>query len=251
MTKIKIGPDDILKNFLRNRLTDINGSRSGQWIYTDFPRTRGLGDASFPRVGITVLSGPGEFIGMSDDDTKYNCTLQLDIVKKKDLGFTITTTAEALGTMSSTVNSDRFTYDFIPTAVTNIKHNGTSYGTVTLKNTDALFTAPGSLTAGIVEVSRSTGNLNFSSTDVSSHDGEAITSTYTKYLEGKPQVTYLGGEVLKAIKNNWKTDDTFKGLYLEKNWLLDNRPMPLEEDFGIFRHMIVIKCYMYNWKEGI
>ena len=180
---VKITADRVLTNFLRNRLTDINPSRSGYWVFPDFPRIKDLGDASFPRIGITILTDNSNPMGIFDDTQYHAISVQIDCVTKKDLGFTKTVTDEALGTMSSSVNSSRMTYTYIPTAVTNIKHGGVAYGTVTLKNTDADFTAPAGLAAGTVEVSKSTGNLNFSSADGGAHDGQAITSTYTVYLE--------------------------------------------------------------------
>ena len=151
--------------------------------------------------------------------------------------------------MSSTVNSSRMTYTYIPTAVTNIKHGGVAYGTVTLKNTDADFTAPAGLAAGTVEVSKSTGNLNFSSADVAAHDGQAITSTYTVYLEGKKQVQFLAGEVIRAIRGYWRTDTTFKGLFYPM--LINNIPMTIDEDLGIYRQMLEYQFNMFNEYEGL
>jgi hypothetical protein len=151
--------------------------------------------------------------------------------------------------MASTVNSDRFTFDHIPTAVTNVKHNGTSFGTITRKTTDALFTAPASLTAGTVEYSASTGNLNFSSADVTSYDGQAIVSTYTVYLEGEKQVAYLAREVIKEIRTGWRTDTTIKGLFYPV--LISANPLNIDEDLGIYRYVVEYQFNAFNLGEGL
>jgi hypothetical protein len=246
MTRVKIEPERILVNFLRNTLTDINGSRSGQWIYPDFPRVTSLGDASYPRVGITMLTESSTAMGMFDDTQWETVSFQIDVVTKKDLLFTATLTDEALGTMSSAANSNRFTYDEIPSSVTNIKHDGTSYGTVTRRNTDADFTTPA---AGTVEYSGSTGNLNFAAADLVTHDTEAITSTYTVALEGKKVVEYIGRDIIKQIRTGWRTDTTFAGLYYPNK--ISNSSLPLDEDLGIYRQMLEYQCNAFNLGEGI
>lgn len=249
MTKTKIEPERILTNFLRNTLTDINSSRSGQWIYPDFPRVTSLGDASYPRVGITMLTESSNAMGMFDDTQWETVNFQIDVVTKKDLLFTATITDEALGTMASTVNSNRFTFDEVPSAVTNIKHAGTGFGTVTRKNTDADFTAPASLSAGTVEYSGSTGNLNFSAADVSSYDTEAITSTYTVAMEGKKAVEYIARDIIRQMRTGWRTDTTFAGLHYPIK--ISNTSMPLDEDLGIYRQMLEYQCNAFNLGEGI
>lgn len=248
-TKVKIEPEMILTNFLRTNLTDINASRSGQWIFPDFPRLASLGDASFPRVGITSLSESSEFMGLFDDDQYETIMIQIDVVTKKDLLHTATLTDEALGTMSATVNSNRFTFDEVPTAVTNVKHNTVAFGTVTRKNTDADFTAPASLAAGTVEYSGSTGNLNFSAADVASYNTQAITSTYAVALEGKKQVEYIGRDIIKEIKNGWRTDTTMSGLFYPNK--IANTSVPLDEDLGIYRQMLEYQFKAFNIGEGI
>ena len=249
MTKVKIRADRIFTNFLRTNLTDINGSRSGQWIFPDFPRVQDLGDASYPRVGITIISDDSEMMGISDDNQTHDVVLQLDVVTKKDLRFTRTVTDEALGTMSASVNSNRFTFDYPPNSVTNIKHAGTPYGTVNIKNTDADFTAPGSLSAGTVEVSYATGNVNFSATDVSNHNGEAITTTYTVTLEGKKSVEHIAQDIIKLIRTNWRSDSELIGIYNLK--LLNSFNVPLDEELGLFRHTVEYQVSMFNVGEGL
>lgn len=247
MTKVKIQPDAIMVNFLRATVTDVNSSRSGSWIYPDFPLVSSLGDASYPRIGVTILTETGEPMGFNDDDQWETVNFQIDVVTKKDLIFTATTTDEAMGTIASTANSNRMTYTNIPTTVTNIKHNTTAYGTVTAKATDSVFTSPGSLSAGTVEWSQSTGNLNFSSADVSSHDGQAITSTYVIKMEGKKCVQHVARDVVKQIKNNWRSAATFAGL--EYPVKIANNPVALDEDLGIYRQVLEYKCNGVNFGE--
>jgi hypothetical protein len=248
MTKAKREPEQILTNFLKNNLTDVNTSRSGQWVFPDFPLFENLGNDNFPRVGITKISEGADHLGMFDNDQWYTVNLQIDIVTKKDQGFTITVTDEALGTMSSTVNADRFTYDFVPNSVTNVKHAGTAYGTVTSIAVNSLFTSPGSLSAGTVEYSRSTGDLNFSSADVSSHDAEAITSTYTVFLSNRKLAQWVGREVINKVRTLWRTDATMNGL--EYPVLVANSTIPIDEVHGVFRQTIEYRFNAFNLREG-
>lgn len=249
MTKAKTEPDQILTNFLRANLTDINSSRSGQWIYPDFPMVANLGDNQFPRVGITILSETSESLGIFDDTQYETITFQIDVVTKKDLTFNHTITDEALGTITSTVNSNRLVLDFPPATVTNVKHDGSSYSTVTLVDTDADFTTPASLGAGTVEVSKSTGNLNFSASDVTSHNGEAITSTYVVKLSEKLCCQYVARNVVETIRNNWRTSDTINGLLYPVK--IGNQPIPLDEELGIYRQQVEYQFRMFNAGEGI
>jgi len=247
MTKTKIEPERIFTNFLRNTLTDINSYRSGQWIYPDFPRVASLGDASYPRVGITMLTESSTSMGMFDDTQWETVNFQIDVVTKKDLLFTPTFTDEALGTLGTGGdNSNRFTYDEIPTTVTNVKHDGTAFGTVTRRNTDADFTSPA---AGTVEYSGSTGNLNFAAADLVSYTGEAITSTYVVSMEGKACAEHIAREIIRAIRTGWRTNTTFSGLHYPVK--ISNTSMPLDEDLGIYRQMLEYQCNAFNLGEGI
>jgi len=247
--KTKIEPSRILVNFLRANITDINSGRSGQWIVDHLVRYDNLGDAEFPRISITPLTESSEPLGMFDDNQWETITFQIDVVIKADQKLNVTETDEALGTMSLTVNSDRFTFNHVPNSVTNIKHNGTAFGTVTAKNTDSVFTAPASLAAGTVEYSLSTGNLNFSSADVASYDGQAITSTYVIVLEGRKQGRYLAREIVKSIRTNWRTDATIKGLMYPLK--ISNNAIVFEEEFGFFRQMLEYQFRAFNAGEGL
>jgi hypothetical protein len=240
-----IEPSRILVNFLKTNLTDPNSSRSGSdWIYPDFPRTDDLNINSFPRIGITKITESGDRLGIYDDSTWENLSYQIDVITKKGLVCTITQTDDSLGTIS---NDPRLKFDYIPTTVTNIKHNGSAFGTVTQVATDALFTAPASLPAGTVQWSYSTGHLNFSSADLASYSGQTITSTYSSKMEGHKLTEYLARRIVYYLRTSWRTDTTFSGLYYPVK--IDNSPMPFEEQTGIFRHKLEYKFNAINTGE--
>ncbi len=248
MTKTKIEPVSVVVNFLRANLTDPNSSRSGQWIYADFPRVKDLGNASFPRVGVTTLTESGRSMGLFDDNSEDTINLQIDVISKKKQFYSVTVTDEALGTLASDSNSDRFTFDFVPDTITNIKHDGSAYGTTSIVATDSDFTTPASLSAGTVQVSFSTGNVNFSAADIASHDGEAITSTYVYGLEGKQCSDKIAREIVKKFKNNWRTDSAFAGLFYPVK--ISSNPLPFDDDLGIFRRTMQYEVRGFNAGEG-
>lgn len=249
MTKAKIECDRILTNFLRTNLTDPNASRSGNWIYPDFPRVASLGDNQFPRVGITILTDTADSMGIYDDNQYHTVTFQIDVISKKDLIVTRTVTNEAMGTVGSAMNNNRMTFDFIPSSVTNIKHDAVAYGTVTEKATNSAFTSPAGMGGDVIEWSFSTGDLNLNATDVTADNGEAITSTYTIAMEGKKVVQHVAREIIKEIRNNWRTDTTLNGLQYPV--FIANNPIPLYEELGIYRQMLEIQFNIYNIGEGL
>jgi len=246
MTKTKIKIDRILTNFLRANLTDPNGSRSGNWIYPDFPRVQSLGNNQFPRVGITILSDSGDEMGINDTTTWHTISVQLDVITKKDSGMTRTITDEAMGTVSSGMNSNRLTYDYVPTSVINIKHNGTEYGTVTNKDTNSDFSTPSGMSADVIEWSTSTGDLNLNATDVTADNGEAITSTYTIYLEGKKLVETVALDIVKLIRSNWRSI-----VGIQQMQLINHFAIPIDEELGIYRQTIEYQVKMINVGEGL
>lgn len=246
MTIARQEADRILVNFLRNNLTDPNSSRSGEWIYPDFPRVKDLGDNSFPRVGVTILTENGTPLGIYDDHQDDTITFQIDVVAKKGHKLTVTKTDEFTGTMASTSNSNRIVLNNIPNTLTYVKHTTTAYTNLVARNTDSLFTT---LTSGTVEWSKSTGNLNFASADVTSHTGEAITATYNLVLEGKKLCQHIAREIVKDIKNNWRTDTTLNGLILPLK--INNSPAPFDEDTETFRQMLEYQFHFYNCGEGL
>ncbi len=215
-------------------------------MFEDFPRVKDLGNASFPRIGVTILTEASDPLGIYDDNQKERITFQIDVVAKKDKIYDITTTDEAIGTMASTANSNRLTYTLWPTTVTNIKHGGAAYTNVVERSTVSAFTT---LTSGTVEWASSTGDLNFSAADIASHNTQAITSTSVTAMGDKKLCQYLAREIIKAIKNNWRTDVTINGLHDPIK--ISNNPVPIDEDLGIYRQIVEYQFDSFNSGEGI
>ena len=250
MTQAKQEPERIIVNFLKNTITDINATRlaaGGQWIYPDFPRVSDLGDSSFPRIGVTIISESSSPMGIFDDTQWETINFQIDIICKKGQTYAVTTTDEALGTLGTDGdNTNRMAYDYIPNTIGNIKHDGSEFGVITQVATDSAFTSP---SAGTVEWSYSTGNLNFAAADLVSYDTQAITSTSINVVEGKKACQYLAREIVKAMKNSWRTNTTFNGLIYPLK--VSNNPIPFDEDLGIFRQMLEYQVRAFNAGEGI
>jgi len=246
--KARTEPDIILMNFLRKNLVDINTSRSGNWIFPDFPRIKDLGNTSFPRIGITVISEDETPLGMTDNLQYGSITFQIDVVSKKDQSYTMTVNGETVGTVTSGVNSDRLTLEFLPktTSTVTVKHNGSSYGTVNAISKDSDFTT---LTAGIIEYGSNTGNLNFSSTDITNHNGQSITADYTYVLSGKSACQYLARKIKKSVTQNWRSDPSFHGLIFPV--FIGNSSVPIDEDLGLYRQVVELKCNGVELGRGI
>ena len=247
--KVKIEPARILQNFLRKNLTDPNPSRTGKYVSANFSRAKNMGDNNFPKINVTLITENSERMGIFDDNNSESVTFQIDVRSKKDQGFTFTVVDEALGTMAAGSNSDRFTLEFIPKAITNVKHDGTAYGTVDLVSSDDDFTTPAALSADTVEISLGTGNVNFSAADVASHTGEAITTSYTYFAEGRKLSQKIARDIVKNIRTGWRTDESMKGLFNPVK--ISNQPMPFEEPLGLFRQMLQYSFTGFNFGEDV
>ena len=140
-------------------------------------------------------------------------------------------------------------YSLIPHSITNVNHSGSAFPSVNFVNAVTDFSTAGSMSAGSVEVSKSTGELNFSSLDLTSYSGEAITSTSVINLEGEYLTKYLARQVISAIRNYWRTDVTFKPLFYPQ--IIQNIPVNNDEDLGVYRRMIELRVQMFNIWEGI
>lgn len=195
---------------------------------------------------MTILTESSDPLGIYDDNQVERINFQIDVVAKADQKYDITTTDEAVGTMASTANSNRFTYALWPTTVTNIKHGGAAYTNVVERSTVSAFTT---LTSGTVEWARSTGDLNFAAADVTSHDAQTITSTSVTAMADKKLCQYLAREVVKAIRNYWRTDVTLNGLHDPIK--ISNNPIPFDEDLGIYRQIVEYQFDSYNAGEGL
>jgi len=244
----RLEPHYEYRNFLRNNLTDPNsGNRGGaNWIYADWPSPKITSKNVYPRVIITKIHESGEIIGVGDNTTYDTVTLQVDVVSSKETGIlSLTNTNESLGTIS---NSPRLSFADVPNTVTNIKHDGTGFGTVTVKNDDNSFTDPASLSAGTVEWSRSTGNLNFSSSDLTSYAGETITSTYVLKLDNEMCVKWVAREIIRKTRSNWRSDSTI-GELIEPKKINGPILIPYNREQGLSRCTLEYQFKRFNTGE--
>ena len=235
-------PETLLRNFLRPKLTDYNSAgRSGkQWIFDDWPRDD-LTKSSFPHIGIVTLDENGDMIGISDDTTWDTLLLQIEVLSHRDTGvLTVTVSGEAVGVIS---NSPRLSLNQLPNAVSDVLHDAVSFGTVTSVSNDSDFTSPGSLATDEVEWSISTGNLNFSTQDLSDHSGESITADYTEGLEGEHLAKRVGRDVAKTIRTQWRDDAFLNDMIIPKKV-----SGPRVVDFGRPEgwHRVMLE---YQWKR--
>jgi len=239
-------PEAQIRNFLRSQLTDYNSAErvgGAQWIYDDWPNDR-LSANSFPRIVVRKMSEAGKMIGISDNETWDEIIVQIDVLVHGQLGdptdpgvLTITHTDEAVGDIA---NSPRISFDRIAHEVTNVKHDGSAFGTVTGRINDSDFT---SATPGAVEWSKSTGNLAFAAADLTTYAGEAITSTYSEKLQGEQLAKRIGREVAVAIRDQWRQDEFLDGLAIP-----DKMDGPKVVEFGIPEgwHRVMLE---YRWRR--
>lgn len=246
----RLEPHYEYRNFLRNNLTDPNSSNRGgaNWIYADWPNPKIIANNTYPLVIVTKINESGSIIGIGSNNTYDNITLQIDVVSNKEVGIlSITNTDESIGVIS---NSPRISFDEVPNTVTNVKHTVTSFGTVTVKNNDSGFTSPGSLSAGTVEWSRETGNLNFSTSDLSSMSGETITSTYVQNMDHEMVVKFIAREIIRDTRSNWRTDSTIGELIIP-NKIGGPTLFPFDEEVGQSRCMVEYGFKRFNTGEQI
>ena len=221
-------PERLLVNFLREQLTDLNSSRSGQWIFEDFPIVS-LTNPSYPRVSVTKITESGASLGIFQDQALDSVVFQIDVFVKKDIVYTLTVTSETVGTISANLS-----LDYVPTTVTSISHDGTPFGTVTFVNTDEDFGTP---LPNNVEVSRSSGNLNFSTADISSYAGETITATYDVSLSNDKAAKWIARDIVNTMRTEWRTNrDVLGGLFYPR--ITQNVNQPFDEVRRSFRRTI-------------
>jgi len=235
-------PETIYRNFLRGQLTDYNSAnRSGkEWVYDDWPRDD-LIKASFPRVTVIKVEENGPMIGIQDDTTWDTILLQVDVLVHRDTGVvTIAHTGEAVGVI---LNTPRLSFDQLPQIVSDVLHDAVSFGTVTSVVNDDDFTSPGSLATDEVEWSISTGNLNFSTQDLSDHSGEAITVDYTEELEGEVLAKRVGRDVVISTRTQWRTDTLLNDMIIPTK-VSGPRVVEFGKPEGWHRVMIE-----YQWKR--
>ncbi len=86
-------PEEIVRNVLRNRLTDPNPNRVGDnWIQSDWPQINDLKLNNFPRISIIKPSETADVFGLGSTNTYDTYRLQLTSWTKPDQSVTISST---------------------------------------------------------------------------------------------------------------------------------------------------------------
>ena len=231
-----IEPERLLVNFLRQELTDLNTSRTGQWIYEDFP-IETLSDESYPRVTVTKITESGEPLGIYDDNTLDSILFQIDVFVKKDIVYTYTVTGESVGEISNDLS-----LDYVPTTVSSIAHDGTPFSTVTFVASDSDFTAP---SVDEVQVSRSSGNLRFNATDLTSYAGETITASYNLKLSNDNASKWIARNIVNSMRRSWRNNRSVLG-YMFNPVVQQNFNNGFEENRRSFRRTITCEWLVFD-----
>ena len=79
---------EIIRDFLRNNLTDPNTDRESNWIYDDYPR-QDLTSISYPRISVIELDEIGQPLGLNGTTFWVTFIFQIDVWVKEDTGYTI------------------------------------------------------------------------------------------------------------------------------------------------------------------
>lgn len=237
-------PEVYVRNFLRGHLTDYNSANRGgkQWIFDGWPLDD-LSPSSFPRVAVVPITQSGARQGIGDDQTLNSVSIQIDVIVHRDTAnVTVTHTDEAVGTIGTGLTLDR-----LPNAVTEIAHDTTAFGTLTLAVNESDFTSP---SVDEVEYSISTGKLNFNSTDLTSYSGEAITATYTEFLRGMELAKRIARDIGVALRSQWRNDTLLEPLF-EPEEISGPAEQPYDQGRGWFRVTLEYRFKVYNAGEEV
>lgn len=232
-----IEPERLLVNFLRQEILDINpGRTSPNWIFDDFPQVT-LSSSNYPRISVTKITESGAPLGIFDDNVLDSVVFQIDVFAKKDKIYTINITAEIVGEISQDLS-----LDYVPYEVTQITHDGTPFGTITLVNDDSGLTTPA---VDEVQVSLSSGRLRFNATDVTSYAGEIIGATYNYRLSNDKAANYLCRRVIETMRLQWRTNrEVLGGLFYPV--ITQNINQPFDETRRAFRRTITCEWGVIN-----
>jgi hypothetical protein len=77
-------PIIIVQDILRNQLYDYNISRTGEWIYPDFPNVN-LGNPSYPRVSVTDSDEPAKRISVGTKDEMQTIDIDINVWVKSGI----------------------------------------------------------------------------------------------------------------------------------------------------------------------
>jgi len=132
------------------------------------------------------------------------------------------------------VISQNLSLDYVPAQITSIEHDGASFATVEFVATDNDFTAS---LPGRVEVSRSSGNLNFNTADLTTYSGQTITATYNVLLSNDKAAKWIARDAVNSMRTQWRTNrDVLGGLFYPQ--ITQNINQPFDEVRRSFRRTI-------------
>lgn len=77
-------PIIIVQDLLRDQLNDYNTSRSGNWIYPDFPNVN-LGNDSYPRVSVTDSDEPAKKMSIGTKNELQTVDIDVNVWVKSGL----------------------------------------------------------------------------------------------------------------------------------------------------------------------
>lgn len=77
-------PIIIVQDLLRAELYDYNTSRTGEWIYPDFPKIN-LGNPSYPRVSVTDADEPASKITVGTKDEMQTIDIDINVWVKSGI----------------------------------------------------------------------------------------------------------------------------------------------------------------------
>lgn len=77
-------PIIIVQDLLRSNLNDYNTSRTGEWIYPDFPLVT-LNNSSYPRISVTDADEPGKRISVGSTDEMQTADIDINVWVKSGI----------------------------------------------------------------------------------------------------------------------------------------------------------------------
>lgn len=95
----RVFPPEFISGILRAEITDVNTSRSSNWIYPDKPRLLQISANrnNFPRVGIVEMRPPSTVreLGIGGTETEDEVTLGINVYTVKEQLLTVTSTSQS------------------------------------------------------------------------------------------------------------------------------------------------------------
>ena len=221
-------------------LTDYNssgrGSQFGNWIYPDQPLIVKLlkNSSNFPRISVESLSHNSvSEMGMSDPNHLENDTLKINIWSVRDLVCTVKSTANETIAYDELV--DTYLLTNLPTSEITAVDDGT---TTFIKGTDYnLIDDDGD---GFFD------SIEWLGADTPANGADFYVD-YKRSAAGSELVRLLAQDV-NAYLRTWR-DWTEKIVWSYS--LVSSVPVPYDEQYGIFRHEIVVRFEGINIGETV